>query len=93
MKEESLRTFHSVFRSGSTSIEIALEEPMRPEAKKPKMTFEEFRKMYYSTFRLGAASIKMVLNDKKHTDAEKLKMIEEFIGRVDARINELEYGG
>ena len=92
MKEESMRTFRSVFRSGSTSIEIALEGFVRPDAPKSEITFEEFRKLYYSTFRFGTASIKMFLNDKKHTDAEKLKMIEEFIGRVDTKINELEYG-
>ena len=93
MRDESTRTFHSVFRSGSASIEIALEESVRPDVKKSKITFEEFRKIYYSTFRCGTASIKVFLNDKKHTDAEKLKMIGEFIGRIDAKIDELEYGG
>ena len=90
--KEDLRRFHSIFRSGSATIEIALEEPVRPDAPKSEITFEEFRKLYYSTFRFGTASIKLFLNSKKHTDAEKLKMIEEFIGRVDNKINELEYG-
>ena len=93
MRDQATRTFHTMFHSGSATIEIALEESVCPDAKKPDMSVEEFRKMFYSTFRAAFATIKMLLNDKKHTDAEKLKMIEKFIGRVDARIKELEYGG